>query len=185
MADTTLFPTEPQNLTIYQGTDLEFSLVVRTSEDDDAPLDIENYTFDARFFRGDTTTELVNSQALVSPNVTGQVIVSLPKEQLGEREENTVGSWELYGREPDTVTTTPVTAGSFVTGTKYKILTVGDTDFITIGARSDKVGIIFTATGSGSGAGTASIVTVEGATNIYIPTSSLTVVDNTSSPLRM
>ena len=184
MADTTLFPTEPQNLTIYQGTDLEFSLVIRTSEDDDTPLDISDYTFDARFFRGSTTTELVNSQALVSPTVTGQIVISLPKEQLGEREENTVGSWELYGREPDTVTTT-VTAGSFVTGTKYKILTVGNTNFIAIGARSDKVGIIFTATGSGSGAGTASIVTVEGATNIYIPTSSLTVVDNTSSPLRM
>jgi hypothetical protein len=48
-----------------------------------------------------------------------------------------------------------VTAGSFVTGTIYRILTVGTTDFTLIGAASSTAGVIFTATGAGSGTGTA------------------------------
>ena len=48
-----------------------------------------------------------------------------------------------------------VTAGSFATGTVYRILTVGTTDFTLIGAASNTVGVIFTATGAGSGTGTA------------------------------
>ena len=51
--------------------------------------------------------------------------------------------------------TETVTAGSFVIDVKYKIITVGTTDFTVIGATSNTVGIIFTATGAGSGTGTA------------------------------
>jgi hypothetical protein len=50
---------------------------------------------------------------------------------------------------------TAVTAGSFVTGTVYRILTVGTTDFTLIGAASNTVGVCFKATGAGSGTGTA------------------------------
>jgi hypothetical protein len=49
-------------------------------------------------------------------------------------------------------------AGSFVIGTVYTILSVGTTDFTTIGATSNTPGIIFTATGIGAGSGTASYV---------------------------
>lgn len=48
-----------------------------------------------------------------------------------------------------------VTAGSFVTGVQYRIVTVGTTDFTLIGAASNTVGVIFTATGAGTGTGTA------------------------------
>lgn len=48
-----------------------------------------------------------------------------------------------------------VTAGSFVTSTVYRILTVGTTDFTLIGASANTVGVVFTATGAGSGTGTA------------------------------
>lgn len=48
-----------------------------------------------------------------------------------------------------------VTAGSFVVGNQYKILTVGTTDFTLIGASSNTVGIVFVATGVGVGNGTA------------------------------
>jgi hypothetical protein len=48
-----------------------------------------------------------------------------------------------------------VTAGSFVTGDVYQILTVGSTDFTLIGASANTVGVCFTATGVGSGTGTA------------------------------
>jgi hypothetical protein len=51
--------------------------------------------------------------------------------------------------------TTTVSAGSFVTGTTYTILTVGSTNFVAIGASANTVGVTFVATGAGSGSGTA------------------------------
>jgi len=48
-----------------------------------------------------------------------------------------------------------VTAGSFVSGRKYTIVTVGNTNFTSIGAASNTVGVIFTSSGVGSGTGTA------------------------------
>ena len=48
-----------------------------------------------------------------------------------------------------------VTAGSFVVGNTYMIATLGDTNFVAIGAAYNSVGQIFTATGVGSGTGTA------------------------------
>jgi len=49
-----------------------------------------------------------------------------------------------------------ITAGSFVIGQTYIIVTVGDTDFVSIGASADTIGVTFTATGVGSGTGIAS-----------------------------
>lgn len=49
----------------------------------------------------------------------------------------------------------PVNAGSFVIGQSYGIKTVGSTDFTLIGASSNTVGVVFTATGIGSGSGDA------------------------------
>ena len=51
-----------------------------------------------------------------------------------------------------------VTAGSFVIGITYRIVSVGTTDFTLIGAVSNTVGVGFTATGAGSGTGTAIVV---------------------------
>jgi hypothetical protein len=51
--------------------------------------------------------------------------------------------------------TGPVGAGSFDIGRTYRIVELGTTDFTLIGAASNTVGVIFTATGSGSGNGTA------------------------------
>jgi len=48
-----------------------------------------------------------------------------------------------------------VSAGSFVSGTSYVIQTLGTTNFTLIGASSNTVGVTFTATGIGSGTGTA------------------------------
>lgn len=50
-----------------------------------------------------------------------------------------------------------VTAGSFVSGTTYKIQSVGTTDFTAIGSANNNVGTSFEATGAGSGTGTASM----------------------------
>ena len=48
-----------------------------------------------------------------------------------------------------------VQAGSFETGVEYTIVTPGDTNFQEIGAGDDEAGTTFTATGAGSGSGTA------------------------------
>ena len=48
-----------------------------------------------------------------------------------------------------------VTAGGFVTGLQYRITTVGNTNFTSIGAASNAVGVYFIATGPGTGTGTA------------------------------
>lgn len=50
--------------------------------------------------------------------------------------------------------TSVITAGAFVVGTTYKILTIGTTDFTLVGAASNTVGEIFVATGVGAGTGT-------------------------------
>jgi len=60
-----------------------------------------------------------------------------------------VGHW--YDTEHYTI----VTAGSFVVGNIYFILTVGSTDFTLIGASANTIGIQFTATDVGVGDGTA------------------------------
>lgn len=49
------------------------------------------------------------------------------------------------------------TAGSFIVGETYLITSIGTTNFTTIGAVSNTVGIYFTATGVGSGTGTAQL----------------------------
>ena len=48
-----------------------------------------------------------------------------------------------------------VTAGSFVIGKSYTIRTIGTTDYTLIGAVANTVGVLFTATGVGSGTGVA------------------------------
>ena len=51
--------------------------------------------------------------------------------------------------------TQTVTAGSFIIGRLYTILTLGTTNFTLIGAASNTVGVTFVATGIGTGTGTA------------------------------
>ena len=64
------------------------------------------------------------------------------------------GTWS-YLEDVIDDTTTAVSAGSFVVGTHYEILVVGSTDFVAIGASANTVGVVFVATGAGSGSGTA------------------------------
>lgn len=61
--------------------------------------------------------------------------------------------WKFYAGTG--LTPTATSAGSFVVGRQYTILTIGDTDFTLVGAASNSIGITFTATGVGAGTGTA------------------------------
>jgi hypothetical protein len=56
---------------------------------------------------------------------------------------------------------TPVTAGSFVVGKRYKILLLGTTDFKIIGSAYNTKGTEFTATAAGTGTGTAYLAEVD------------------------
>jgi len=80
---------------------------------------------------------------------TGTATTPAPGRYLKTDGANT--SWDQF----NLASTTTVTAGSFVIGTTYTILTVGTTSFTSIGAASNTVGVVFTATGVGSGTGTA------------------------------
>lgn len=62
----------------------------------------------------------------------------------------------LYMQEPKTITTLlPVTAGNFVVGTYYEIISPGTTTWANCGASASTAGTQFKATGAGSGTGTA------------------------------
>lgn len=61
----------------------------------------------------------------------------------------------VHGQELVSLTGHTVTAGSFVSGTKYVIVSLGSTNFTLIGSSSNTVGLEFTASGAGVGTGTA------------------------------
>ena len=63
---------------------------------------------------------------------------------------NSVGELWLDRR-----TSAPITAPNLRAGIQYRIVTLGTTDFTAIGAASNTVGVEFTATGPGTGDGTA------------------------------
>ena len=63
-------------------------------------------------------------------------------------------------------TNATVTAGSFIPGTEYTIISVGTTDFTLIGASASTVGVTFVATGAGSGTGVACQIISHSAINI-------------------
>lgn len=80
---------------------------------------------------------------------------------------------------------TNVTAGDFVVGQKYIIFTLGSTNFTSIGASGNTVGLVFTATGVGTGTGEAINVNfvatgigTEFGTVLSISTLSTTVYNN-------
>ena len=58
---------------------------------------------------------------------------------------------------PTSTASSVVNAGAFIVGSKYRIVSVGTTDFTLIGAASNTVGVVFTATDVGVGSGTASL----------------------------
>jgi len=72
-----------------------------------------------------------------------------------------------------------VTAGSFVVGKIYRIVSVGTTNFTLIGATSNTIGLHFIATGAGTGDGTAELSqTVEAKLRQYVSVKDFGAVGN-------
>ena len=80
-----------------------------------------------------------------------------------------------------------VTAGSFSVGTVYQITAVGTTNFNAIGLPSGVVaaaGVVFKASGAGSGTGTAKVIGASGISSVEIMDNSANALqNNNSSPL--
>jgi hypothetical protein len=78
-----------------------------------------------------------------------------------EGKQSAAGEYTLkYYKADDpigTYSSTATTAGDFVVGKYYTILTLGDTNFVGDGASANTVGVIFKATNAGSGTGTANV----------------------------
>jgi hypothetical protein len=87
----------------------------------------------------------------------------------------------VLGNVLTSTASTTITAGSFVVGVEYSILTIGSTDFTLIGAASNTVGVVFTATGVGVGSGTAQITTWQ-SSQVY-PLTRTTVNAGGANPL--
>ena len=58
---------------------------------------------------------------------------------------------------PTSTFASTIVATALVVGSKYRIITVGSTDFTLVGAASNTVGVVFTATNVGLGSGTVSL----------------------------
>jgi hypothetical protein len=96
---------------------------------------------------------------IVSPGNTDFNLIGAPDNNAGTVFTATgpgtgSGTAEIYSNDNS------FTAGSFRAGSAYEIVSSGDTDFIAIGSTSNAPGTIFTASGAGSGTGTARLLTI-------------------------
>ena len=87
------------------------------------------------------TVQLLTSRSDANYDVTGTATV--------------ISLFRIVVSNSQPLTGVIVTAGAFVSGSTYTIVTIGSTDYTLIGAASNTVGLTFTATGVGSGTGTA------------------------------
>jgi hypothetical protein len=118
-----------------------------------------------------------NNHTIISCAITPQITIqttsdnialqgnsynNLPIIDNANNNRNLLDSWRLAYTPVISVDPTPQAAGTFVNGKTYEIVTVGTTDFTLIGAASNTVGVQFTATGVGSGTGTAKSILILG-----------------------
>ncbi len=120
-----------------------------------APYDVTNLVYDfSTIDCGNTIlVEPVNRSYQISQIEQREAII--PTGYVGDRNGDVTVDLVI---EPQTVTDTGsvVTAGSFVIGREYIIVSTGDTDFTLVGAADSNPGTVFVATGAGIGTGTAS-----------------------------
>lgn len=108
----------------------------------------DNFVEIARVVNG----ELVSN---VTKTVYSEIGKELARRTYDESGNYTVKSWAASTEDKI------VKAGSFEVGKRYKIVTVGTTTFTSIGASSNTVGVIFTATGTGSSSTTGTAESID------------------------
>ena len=103
------------------------------------------------------TASVLDYVTYVTPVTVGGLVLNGPyKIQSAAGTEYSIYASSVATSTANTSTNT--VGGSFVVGNTYEIVSVGSTSFTSIGAAANTVGVIFTATGVGSGSGTARLV---------------------------
>lgn len=134
-----------------------------------APYDVTNLIYDfSTIDCGNTIlVEPVNRSYQISQIEQREAIT--PTGYVGDRNGDVAVDLAI---EPQTVTDTGnvVTAGTFIIGREYIIVSTGDTDFTLVGAADSNPGTVFVATGAGLGTGTASNNTMitDNVTGFYV-----------------
>lgn len=100
---------------------------------------------------------VAGSNRLVMPTGNGSAQQSLTTDGTGTLnwQWNSGSSFYRLNSDLTGIDAGITTAGSFVAGRRYEIVSVGTTNFTLIGASSNTVGVQFVATGAGTGTGTA------------------------------
>ena len=105
-----------------------------------------------------TLTNLTTGAAGTGGNLTGDwAVKGASKITLESGSINTI-SGTLFSDSLHTGSSPTVNSGSFISGKRYKIVSPGTTNFTLIGSANSTAGTVFTATGVGTGNGTASRV---------------------------
>ena len=113
----------------------------------------------------DTNTIYYNPEIRYQPWLTSDGVTRFPNSPIATAYEDPLVRTLAAGTYIDLTVTTPngtYTAGSFIVGVTYTIVTHGTTSFTAIGAGNNNVGTTFVATGVGSGTGTASTGSLTG-----------------------
>jgi hypothetical protein len=98
-----------------------------------------------------TLTVQTGSTLMFNNAIVTQTALQMPMFDVRNTSGVTISGGNLVGALMSTAT-----AGAFVIGRRYTILTVGTTSFTSIGASANTIGVAFTASGVGSGTGTVS-----------------------------
>ena len=132
----------------------------------DATIAVTTYNFtDRQYFNtqtgitGSTVSSIVNISNVIATPITS---VNVSDTTTGTNYITCNSTTNLIIGQ-DIVFKAPIfTAGTFTIGKQYQIVSLGTTNFTLIGAASNTVGLIFIATGIGTGTGTALLANVGG-----------------------
>jgi len=105
---------------------------------------LDGYTVGIKTVRGNKQRSMMTEGGNIYARYTIDVYLTATKYGYIVKDTDT---WQM--RRQDTIT-----AGSFVTGQTYEIITVGTTDFTGLGASANTIGVEFVCTGVGTGTGT-------------------------------
>lgn len=106
-------------------------------------------------------------------------ILGIATETITDTTDGKVTDFGIIRNVDTTGAAYPITAGAFIVGGTYEIVTTGTTDFTLIGAGDSNPGTVFTATGVGTGTGTAHEAWADGDV-LYISTTDIGYLTNIS-----
>jgi hypothetical protein len=126
------------------------------------------------------TGGIITDLSITSDNQTLYYVFALSEvtntesSSVGSADEITFGDVYWGGKRCVFASVTSVNSTNLIAGIIYQITTLGTTDFTTLGASSNTIGVIFTATGAGAGTGTATPTDTSAVSGLYDPSTGQT-----------